>query len=246
MDSRNHRERIRSPRAGDRGHTRGSGSSGNRGDHGTARRSERPACGSRKRDRSIRHGNRNRVRGAGDSDRGAAGNQLLRPVRPETEEASSAETTVEATEAPIETEAQPVETSAEATDVPVETEAQAVETETQAVETEAPKPTKENPEFHSGDIDVSVPFNYVPVPDRENVYMILDPEGSVIDFVIKSENEAGETTWESLVPGIVEVPELEDVYMVSKSDGSVVYLKYTRKTNSTYTFVEVDENGNPY
>lgn len=164
---------------------------------------------------------------------------------PETE-APSAETTVEATEAPIETEAQPVETSAEETDVPVETEAQTVETEAQAVETEASKPTKENPEFHSGDIDVSVPFNYVPVPDRENVYMILDPEGSVIDFVIKSENEAGETTWESLVPGIVEVPELEDVYMVSKSDGSVVYLKYTRKTNSTYTFVEVDENGNPY
>lgn len=158
---------------------------------------------------------------------------------------------VEAVRIPEETPAETAEVQTESSEFQTEIQTETAEVQTETApetaeeteqETEA-KPVKA-PEFYQGEIDMEIPFNYVPVPGRDDVFMVLNRDGEVEDFKILV-RDGDEIKWEELIPSVVDVPELEDVYAVSDADGNMTYFKYARRTNSTYTFIETDENGNP-
>ena len=94
-----------------------------------------------------------------------------------------------------------------------------------------------------------VPNNYIPVPGKTNLYMVVDDEGYITGYKRHIKNdETGEWHWEDVNPDIPEnyeaVPNLKDVYKVTYDDGSVRYFKYVRNKDDTYAFVEVDAKGN--
>lgn len=94
-----------------------------------------------------------------------------------------------------------------------------------------------------------VPSNYIPVPGRKELYMVVDEDGYIIGYKIRKANpDTGEWEWSDTNPDIPEnyeaVPGLENVYKVTADDGSVSYFKYVRNKDDTYAFVEVDAKGN--
>lgn len=96
-----------------------------------------------------------------------------------------------------------------------------------------------------------VPRNYIPVPGKAGLYMVVDEDGYIIGYKrqVKSDSSDG-YTWEDVNPDIPEnyeaVPNLKDVYKVTYDDGSVKYFKYIRNKDDTYAFVEVDAKGNMF
>ena len=92
-----------------------------------------------------------------------------------------------------------------------------------------------------------VPDNYIPVPGRAELYMVVDNDGYITGYKQRAKNDAGEWEWTDVNPDIPEnyeaVPGLKDVYKVTADDGTVRYFKYVRNKDDTYAFVEVDAKG---
>ncbi len=98
-------------------------------------------------------------------------------------------------------------------------------------------------------LDPEIPSNYIPVLGGHELYMVIDEDGRVIKYRQRIQQEDGSWIWEDVDPNIpqnyVPVEGLKDVYMVKDADGTIHYYKYTRNSDDTYYFTEVDENGNP-
>lgn len=98
-------------------------------------------------------------------------------------------------------------------------------------------------------LDPEIPDNYLPVPGREELYMVIDNDGNIIQYRQRTLQEDGSWLWNDVNPDIPEnyeaVAGLEDVYKVTAEDGTVSYYKYIRNKDDTFAFVPVDEKGNP-
>lgn len=98
-------------------------------------------------------------------------------------------------------------------------------------------------------LDHDIPENYIPVLGGDELYMEIDENGNIIRYRHRTLQADGSWIWETVDPNIPEnyepVPGLENVYKVTGVDGNVHYYKYTRNSDDTYFFTEVDENGNP-
>lgn len=97
-------------------------------------------------------------------------------------------------------------------------------------------------------LDPEIPENYLPVPGEDELYMVIDENGTIIGYRQRIKQEDGSWVWEDVNPDIPEnyeaVEGLEDVYKVTYEDGSVKYFKYIRNEDGSFAFIEVDENGN--
>lgn len=98
-------------------------------------------------------------------------------------------------------------------------------------------------------LDPEIPDNYLPVPGREELYMVIDNDGNIIQYRQRTLQEDGSWLWSDVDPNIPEdyeaVDGLENVYKVTAEDGTVSYYKYIRNEDDTFAFVPVDEKGNP-
>lgn len=98
-------------------------------------------------------------------------------------------------------------------------------------------------------LDHEIPENYIPVLGREELYMVIDENGNIIKYRQRTKQEDGSWLWEDIDPNIPQnyepVAGLENVYKVVDPDGSVHYYLYTRNSDDTYFFIEVDEYGDP-
>ncbi len=94
-----------------------------------------------------------------------------------------------------------------------------------------------------------IPDNYVPVPGYEELYMVIDDNGTILRYVQRTKESDGKWTWKTVNPDIPEgyepVNGVENVYKVHGDDNSDEYLKYIRNDDGTYCFVPCDENGLP-
>ena len=108
---------------------------------------------------------------------------------------------------------------------------------------EAPQEVSTNWKLSAG-----VPDNYIPVPGKAGLYMVVDEDGYIIGYKKGTKDENDQWIWEDTDPNIPEnyeaVPGLTDVYKVTYDDGTVKYFKYVRNKDDTYAFVEVDAKGN--
>lgn len=99
-------------------------------------------------------------------------------------------------------------------------------------------------------IDPSIPDNYVPVPGEDELYMIVDTDGTIIGYKHRYLNEEGVWVWEDVNPDIPDNYELvagsENLYKVTDENGNVSYYLYVRNDDNTYAFVPCDEFGTPY
>lgn len=98
-------------------------------------------------------------------------------------------------------------------------------------------------------LDHDIPENYIPVLGGNELYMEVDENGNIIRYRQRTQLEDGTWVWETVDPNIPDnyepVEGLENVYRVTGIDGTVHYYKYTRNSDDTYFFTEVDEHGNP-
>jgi len=94
-----------------------------------------------------------------------------------------------------------------------------------------------------------IPENYIPVLGGDELYMEVDENGNIIRYRQRTQQEDGIWVWETVDPNIPDnyepVEGLENVYKVTGIDGTVRYYKYTRNSDDTYFFTEIDANGNP-
>lgn len=99
-------------------------------------------------------------------------------------------------------------------------------------------------------LDYEIPDNYVPVLGMDELYMVIDEDGNIVKYRQRIWNEEeGIWEWKDVNPDIPQnyeaVEGLENVYRVTDIDGTVRYYKYTRNSDDTYFFTEVDSEGNP-
>lgn len=99
-------------------------------------------------------------------------------------------------------------------------------------------------------IDPSIPDNYVPVPGEDELYMVVDTDGTIIGYKHRYLNDEGVWVWEDVNPDIPDNYELvagsENLYKVTDENGNVSYYLYVRNDDNTYAFVPCDEFGTPY
>lgn len=97
-------------------------------------------------------------------------------------------------------------------------------------------------------LDPEIPLNYIPVPGESELYMVIGNDGKIIEYRKRTKQIDGSWKWETVNPDIPDnyepVEGLENVYKVTLSDGTVKYYKYIRNDDDTFSFIEVDENGN--
>lgn len=97
-------------------------------------------------------------------------------------------------------------------------------------------------------LDPEIPDNYIPVLGEDELYIVINEDGTIQEYRKRIQQEDGSWVWETVNPDIPEnyepVEGLENVYRVTEEDGSVHYYKYHRNSDDTYYFIEVDKNGN--
>ena len=98
-------------------------------------------------------------------------------------------------------------------------------------------------------LDHTIPGNYIPVPGRSELYMVIGEDGKITGYKQRTQLEDGTWEWSDANPDIPEGYEpfegIKDVYKITNADGTVSYVKYIRNDDDTFCFVPVDENGIP-
>ena len=86
-----------------------------------------------------------------------------------------------------------------------------------------------NPEWI---LDPEIPENYLPVPGRKELYMVIDDDGHILGYRQRTKQEDGSWLWSDVNPDIPEnyeaVPGLKNIYKVTDNKGNVSYFKYIR------------------
>lgn len=97
-------------------------------------------------------------------------------------------------------------------------------------------------------LDPEIPSNYIPVLGADELYMVVNEDGTIKEYRHRTKQPDGSWLWESINPDIPEnyepVAGLENVYRVTDADGAVHFYRYHRNSDDTYYFVEVDKDGN--
>ena len=99
-------------------------------------------------------------------------------------------------------------------------------------------------------LDPEIPDNYVPVPGEDEMYMVIDDTGNIINYRQRTQSIDGTWEWEDIADPdlaieIEPVEGVDDVYKMTDEEDVVTYQKYVRNPDNSYAFVETDENGVP-
>lgn len=96
-------------------------------------------------------------------------------------------------------------------------------------------------------LDPEIPANYIPVPGKDNLFMVIDDDGNVTEYRKREKQEEGSWLWSTVDPNIpenYESTDIKDVYKTTDENGTESYFKYIRNKDGSFAFVPVDESGN--
>lgn len=101
-------------------------------------------------------------------------------------------------------------------------------------------------------LDPEIPENYIPVPGEDEVYMVIDTQGTVTSYRQRTKAEDGSWIWATiektdtnnqndyqLVASNID----GDVYSVTSPEGDTSYMRYVRNEDNGYAFVDCDDTG---
>ena len=97
-------------------------------------------------------------------------------------------------------------------------------------------------------LDAELDPNYVPVPGKDEVYMVLDSSGNIIKYRQRKQQADGSWVWSDYLEessGIEQVEGKDGLYLMTDKDGNQKYTKYVRNDDNTYCFVETNADGIP-
>lgn len=98
-------------------------------------------------------------------------------------------------------------------------------------------------------LDPEIPLNYIPVPGKDELYMVVDDSGKITGYRHRVQQADGSWVWEDVNPDIPDdyekVDGLENVYKVTDANGKTSYFLYVRNDDDTFCFVPVNEKGQP-
>lgn len=101
-------------------------------------------------------------------------------------------------------------------------------------------------------LDPEILENYLPVPGEDEVYMVIDEDGNIVQYRHRTQQKDGSWKWEDVTSEIPDnyepVSGLKDVYKVVNADGNVVAEGRTDKNGiakftlryGKYTYQEFD------
>lgn len=99
-------------------------------------------------------------------------------------------------------------------------------------------------------LDPTIPDEYVPVPGEDDLFMVVDNDGTITGYRRRTLQDDGTWTWENVNPDIPDNYELvagtDNLYKVTDADGKVSYFLYIRNEDNSFCFVACDEAGVPY
>ena len=100
-------------------------------------------------------------------------------------------------------------------------------------------------------LDPEIPVNYIPVPGEDEVYMVVDDSGAVTGYRKRTKQADGSWLWSDVnevsEDVLTPVDGVDNLYKTTDDEGNESYLLYVRNDDdSTYCYVEADENGTPY
>ena len=97
-------------------------------------------------------------------------------------------------------------------------------------------------------IDAELDPNYIPVPGKDEVYMVLDSAGNVVKYRQRKQKEDGTWVWSDYTEGNAGIEEIDGengIYLITDKDGNQRYQKYVRNKDNSYCYVDTDEKGTP-
>ena len=97
-------------------------------------------------------------------------------------------------------------------------------------------------------LDPEIPSNYLPVPGEDELYMVVNEDGTIEKYRHRTKQQDGSWIWEDVDPNIPDhyekVEGLDNIYKVTDKDGNISYYRYVRNPDDTFAFVPCDEKGN--
>lgn len=98
-------------------------------------------------------------------------------------------------------------------------------------------------------LDPEIPENYIPIPGKDETYMVVDEKGNIKKYRQRMKQKDGSWVWQDVNPDIpdnyVPVKGIKNLYKVMNEDGSTSYMKYIRNEDDTYAFITCDKKGKP-
>lgn len=97
-------------------------------------------------------------------------------------------------------------------------------------------------------LDPDIPDNYIPVPDHDEVYMVIDDSGQIVQYRKRTLQEDGTWIWEDTIPDLPKGYEAvsDNLFKLTDENGNESYYLYVRNDDQTFAFVPADKDGNPY
>lgn len=95
-------------------------------------------------------------------------------------------------------------------------------------------------------MDPEIPDNYLPVPEKENLYMVIGENNQILKYRERTKQADGSWLWKDTNPDIPDhytATNLKGIYKVTDKSGNESYFKYVRNEDDTFAFVPTDKNG---
>lgn len=98
-------------------------------------------------------------------------------------------------------------------------------------------------------LDPEIPVNYIPVIDQEEVYMVLNDDGTINRYRRRYKDSEGDWVWEDIIEddmpvSFKPVPGEDNIFSYVGANGEEGYYEYVRNGDGSYAYVETDANGN--
>lgn len=83
--------------------------------------------------------------------------------------------------------------------------------------------------------DVSIPSNYIKVPNTDNLYMVVDDNNKITEYVLRKIEDDGSSSWQLFNKNVSSIMQhIEGNIYKYTNDDEILYFEYVEKDDGTY------------